>query len=232
MVFQTARLLEVLSLGVTIAAAIDLPEKSIPAPGQYLPTQSIEGEENMLTHPLFKIIHSSSHNYLGPIPSRWQPGDQIAFSSPRGKGFQLPGSARRVGLLALDGAPMRMLPLIERALDQNAGVALFYQKILHPNILNWIPSSVEIAPLSDFKENLAWPDFLAVEIARENLDGLSALFGEEAASFHGQVLVNTTMPCRGIGACGVCTVKTRHGWRQACIDGPVFPLKELLHVAR
>ncbi len=231
MAYQTARLLELIQVGHTIAGAFDLPKKFTPAPGQYLPAQSIEGEGNILKQPLFQIIQSSGHNYLGPIPARWQPGDRIGCYAPRGNGFQLPPSAQRVGLLALVNPPIRTLPLVERALAQNAAVALFCQESPHPNLLGWIPSSVEVASLSDLQANLDWPDYLAVEIERKDLTELTALLEEATPGFTGQVLVNTAMPCDGMGKCGVCAVKTSHGWRLACADGPVFTLKELLHVA-
>ena len=218
-------------MGDTMAGILDLPDKSLPEPGQYLPTTHLEEEPEILTHPLFRVIGPAGRNTLGPIPSRWQPGDQIACLPQQGNGFQLAPTARRVGLLALDGQPHRILPLIEGALQQNAAVALFFQERPVPDLLDWIPSSVEISPLSALKENLDWPDYLAVEIARENLAALTTHLGNETAVLTGQVLVKTPMPCRGMGACGVCSVKTRHGWRQACSDGPVFPLKELLHVA-
>jgi len=136
-----------------------------------------------------------------------------------------------VSLIALDGPPIQILPLIDQALGQDAAVSLFFQVPLQPAILNVIPSSVEISPLSQLKENMDWSDFLAVEISQVNLDVLTDLFGMVLPVCSGQVLVKTAMPCRGVGDCGVCTVKTKHGWRQACTDGPVFPLKELLHVA-
>jgi len=42
-----------------------------------------------------------------------------------------------------------------------------------------------------------------------------------------QVLVDTPMACHGTAECSVCAVKTRHGWKNACSDGPVFQLAEL-----
>jgi len=227
----TARLLEILQMGETIAGILDLPEKALPEPGQYLPAQKLEGETEVLAQPLFRFISAAGQPTVGPIPPHWAPGDRVGCLPPQGKGFTLTDSARRVGLLALDGDPIRLLPLVQQALDQNAAVALFFQSHPHPDILDVISPSVEISPLNSLQENRDWPDFLAVEVDRENLENLSALLGEGFPQFDGQVLVNTRMPCRGIGACGVCAVRTRHGWRQACTDGPVFPLKELLHVA-
>ena len=218
-------------MGDATAGILDLPARSLPEPGQYLPTMHLEDELEILTHPLFRVIGPAGRHTLGPIPSHWQPSDQIACLPPQGNGFKLAPSAKRIGLLALDGQPHQILPLVADALQNNAAVALFFQERPMPALLDWIPSSVEISPLSALKENLDWPDYLAVEIARENLSALTTHLGEENLQITGQVLVKTPMPCRGIGACGVCSVKTVHGWRQACSDGPVFPLKELLHVA-
>jgi hypothetical protein len=228
----TARLLEILQMGDNIAGILSLSEKALPEPGQYLPVQKLGGEPEVLTHPLFRVISAAGQPALGPIPPHWAPGDRVGCLPPQGKGFSLADSARRVGLLALDGDPMRLLPLVQPALDQNAAVALFFQSRPHPEILDVISPSVEISPLSALRENLDWPDFLAVEADRRNLESLQTLFGERFSQCEGQVLVKTSMPCRGLGGCGVCAVRTRQGWRQVCTDGPVFALKELLHVAR
>ena len=231
MTLMKARILEIMQMGDSIAGIFNLPERNLPAPGQYLPAQHLESEVEILTHPLFRVVGPDGRPALGPLPDRWSPGDLIACLPPQGRGFQLPPTARRVGLFALAGDPIRILPLIQPALAQNAAVVLFFQERLHPGVLDAIPTSVEINPLSLLQENLAWPDFLAVEVTRENLENLSDLLGEEILGFEGQVLVRTPMPCNGLGECSVCAVKTRHGWLQACTDGPVFSLKELLHVA-
>lgn len=229
--YQIARLLEVVRVGNSVAGILDLPEKYHPKPGQYLPCQSLTNEADIPYHPLFSVFSPAGQNFLGPLPPRWQVGDQIACLLPQGKGFNLPKSARRVALLALAGQPIQTLPLIEPALKQNAAVAVFFQEHPNPDILTWLPSSVEVSPISALQENLDWPDYMAMALPRDRLDVLSSLFGQGLPGISGQVLVITEMPCRGMGECGVCAVKTRHSWRLACADGPVFPLKELLHVA-
>jgi hypothetical protein len=87
----------------------------------------------------------------------------------------------------------------------------------------------------DLKENLSWPDFLAVDLAHAELAGLLRFLGLDDPGrpmpFSGQVLIRTDMPCHGVGGCGVCAVQTRRGWRLACVDGPVFDLSEVIHVA-
>jgi dihydroorotate dehydrogenase electron transfer subunit len=42
-----------------------------------------------------------------------------------------------------------------------------------------------------------------------------------------EVLVEEVMAC-GVGACRGCVVRTRHGYRTACSDGPVFDASEVL----
>lgn len=218
-------------MGEGVAGVFNLPNNSLPDPGQYLPAQRLVDEAEVLTQPLFRVLGTAEPQTLGPLPSHWAPGDRIACLSPQGRGFELPPTARRVSLLSLDGDPIRILPLVQPALAQGAAVALFFQERPHPAILDAVPASVEINPLSGLQENLSWPDFLAAEVDHGNLKSLPSLLGEETPGFEGQILVKTPMPCRGLGACGVCAVKTQRGWRQACTDGPVFPLKELLHVA-
>jgi dihydroorotate dehydrogenase electron transfer subunit len=90
---------------------------------------------------------------------------------------------------------------------------------------------VEVAPTASVGENLDWLDYLAVDLEMANLPQLDALLDIQNLPFEGQVLVRIPMPCRGIGECGVCAVKTHHGWKLACTDGPVFDLQEVLHVA-
>ena len=231
MAYRTARLLEILQIGDRIGGILDLPEATLPAPGQYLPVQHLATEAEILTRPLFRVISPAGRPALGPLPTHWAAGDSLACLPAHGRGFDLPGSARRVGLLALVGQPLRVLPLVAQALAQKASVALFFDHPLHPDLRELVPASVEISPTTALVDNLDWPDFMALEVDRENLPALDGLLGEAPLSFSGQVLVSTSMPCRGVGACGVCAVKTRHGWRQTCTDGPVFPLKELLHVA-
>jgi dihydroorotate dehydrogenase electron transfer subunit len=41
-----------------------------------------------------------------------------------------------------------------------------------------------------------------------------------------QVSMERTMAC-GVGACLGCVVKTRHGMKTSCVDGPVFDLDEV-----
>lgn len=229
---RLTKLLEITQIGSSRAGVLEIPEEYWPKPGQYLPCQNLSGDGGLLPTPLFRAMGPvKGQLYLAPLPNDWHPGDRIAIQSSQGKGFDLPGSVRRLGLLSLSTSPLYLLALVRSALDQGAAISLFCGVQPHQDILNHLPTSVEVGPITSLQENLDWPDFLAVDIHQDELGALSALFGQAEPHCPGQVLVHTPMPCLGLGECGVCAVHTRHGWRLACVDGPVFPLQEVLHVA-
>ena len=128
-------------------------------------------------------------------------------------------------------SPVRLLPLVETAKMQEAVLTLFCDSIPSADVLALVPPQVEITSLGTLKENLDWPDYLAADVKHKDLDRLLNLFGPSHLSFTGEVLVRMRMPCHGVAECGVCSVKTKSGWQLACVDGPVFPLKELRCVA-
>ncbi|HEY9121590.1 MAG TPA: hypothetical protein VIM80_01205, partial [Brevefilum sp.] len=158
--------------------------------------------------------------------------DSIHMLPPQGNGFSIPAATRRVGLLPLDISPLRLLPLLKTALMQNAALVLFWDTGQNHDILHRLPAVVEVAPAASLAENLDWLDFLAVDVELARLSQLDSLLSTPKIPFDGQVLVRTSMPCRGIGECGICAVRTTRGWQHACTDGPVFQLKELHHVAQ
>jgi dihydroorotate dehydrogenase electron transfer subunit len=229
---HTAKLIEIFNIGEERAGVFDLPTKLWPSPGQYLPCQKIQTEPDVLPSALFPLISPPDSLALGPIPDSWVPGDRITYLPPQGNGYALPPTARRVGLLTLTLSPAQVLTLAHPALAQDAAVTLFFDAHEDKNILlNHVPSAVEIVPISALPETLSWLDFLAIEVTIPDLTHLSALLPSSHLTFEGQIRVRTAMPCRGLGDCGVCGIRTHHGWRMVCSDGPVFPLQEVLHVA-
>jgi hypothetical protein len=226
------KLVEVFQIGSELAGVLDIPENYWPAPGQYLACKRLNDPSESVAHQLFRTLGDEGLLNLSPLPENWQPGDQLLVGSPQGHGFSLPVEARRLALLPYKVSPTRLLPLMREALAQNAAISLFSENIPSSDIMNRLPSVVEVNPISALLENLDWPDFLAVDLARDELEAFSGLFSQETSHLNGQVLVRTSMPCRGLAECGVCSVRTKRGWKYACIDGPVFLLKEVLHVAQ
>jgi dihydroorotate dehydrogenase electron transfer subunit len=205
-------------------ARLTCAENLIPSPGQYL----LVSDDSRLPLPV-PIFYTDSA--LGgfiaaaPIPDSWSPGREIYLRGPLGRGFKLPSLARRIGLVTLTDSAARLYGLIQPALKQEAAIAL-----VSDLAVDNLPDQVEVQPLSAISEIIEWADYVALDVARENLPGLrEQIFnsGQPKAPIKAQVLVRTPLPCGGIAECGVCAVAVKSGWKMVCKDGPVFDWKEL-----
>ena len=200
-------------------ALIDCPANLIPAPGQYL--LASDAFDLTLPVPIF-YTDSAPKGFIAapPLPVSWNPGREIYLRGPLGRGFVLPSSARKVALVAFDDSPARLHGLIKPALQQNAAVVL-----LCDSRLDNVPDAVEVQPISAVSEIMDWADYIAFDVARENLPGLKerAFNGNQAKALsEAQVLIRTPLACGGMAECGVCAVTGKSGWKMACKDGPVF----------
>jgi hypothetical protein len=219
------------------------PQNLIPEPGQYLlahdgsPDRHGWGRaDSPLPVPVFNAcLVPGGFLVAPPIPQAWQPGMSLSLRGPLGKGFSLPSSARRVALVSLAETSARLKPLLVSTLEQGAALVLVSDLDV-PDL----PPEVEVQPVSVLAEVAHWADYLAIDVDREFLPGLRELLGlgkQARVMFarsglvgrarEAQALAVTSMPCGGLAECGVCAVTTRHGWKMACKDGPVFDLKEL-----
>jgi len=201
------------------------PSEIIPTPGQYLLAHE-PASDALLTVPIF-AAGSIPHGFIiaPPIPEAWKPETRLSLRGPLGHGFDLPTTARHVALVALDGNPYRLHPLLEMALTKKAAVTL-----LSDSIPANLPAEVEVQPVSMLSEAAAWADYLAIDVMRESLPALWELIGEVDHVWNlkdAQVLVLTPVPCGGMAECGVCAVNMRRGWKMACKDGPVFRFGDL-----
>jgi hypothetical protein len=208
-----------------LGGRIDCPAGLRPAPGQYL-LASRPGADETVPAALFAgRPEDGGLEVAPPLPAGWALGAELALRGPYGRGFRLPGSARRVALAGLAGGPGRLLPLIAPALAQRAAVALYAGRT-PPDL----PEEVEVLPPDLLPEALAWADYLALDARLEQLPALRARLGLTPAQRPAcdiQVLVLAAMPCGGLAECGVCAVPTRRGWAHACADGPVFDFQDL-----
>ncbi len=198
------------------------PEKLIPAPGQYL--LASDDSDAPLPVPIF-YTDSAPQGFMGLVPDSWSPGKEFALRGPLGHGFSIPADARRIGLVAYDDFPARLHGLIEPVLKQGGSVVLVSDRDV-----DHLPDEVEVQPLSQLDEILAWADFLALDIDRANLHVLKERLEKQnhsPAVNDAQILIRTPMPCGGVAECGVCAVIGRSGWLMACKEGPVFRWREL-----
>ncbi|NWF65342.1 MAG: hypothetical protein HXY38_13675 [Chloroflexi bacterium] len=209
------------------SARIVCPPELTPAPGQYLAAHA-GGSDAPLPVVLFPGISSSQSGFRSApvIPASWRPGQSLYLRGPIGRGFSLPVSSRKLLLAAFEDTPARLLGLISPALKQNAEVVLAVNSAVDD-----LPEVVEVQPLKGLPEALAWADYAAFDVSRENLNQMrQRLAGQEqvTARLEAQVLVHAPMPCGAIADCGVCALILHHDWKMICKEGPVFLLKDLL----
>lgn len=210
----------------------------IPSPGQYL--LAGDGSSSPLPVSLF-YTDSAPRGFIAmaPISNSWNPGLDLSLRGPLGRGFTLPYTARKIGLIALDASPARLKGLVQPALKQNAAVVLVCACI--PENL---PDDVEVQPMSAFSDVVEWADYVACDTTRDNFLQLrerwieinqlmvgKARVAKSSQREHGrndaQVLIHTPVPCGGVAECGICAVTLKSGWKLACKDGPVFDWSEL-----
>ena len=205
-------------------ARVTCPPNLVPEPGQYV--LASDGTDSPLPVPLY-YTDSAPQGFVAvtPAASRWVPGLVLDLRGPLGRGFSMSLAARKVGLVAFDDSPARLRGLIRPGLKQEAAVVL-----VSSSAPDNLPDDVEVQPLSTLNEILAWADYVAFDVARENLHQLQEQVGRQnqvIARLGAQVLVRTPVPCGGIAECGVCAVNVKSEWKLACKDGPVFDWGEL-----
>ena len=196
-----------------------------PAPGQYLLASANDACEP-IANPLFPAsLPGETLEIAPPLPPTWQPGTALQLRGPLGHGFNLPRSARHVVLVSRACSPLLLVPLAHLALAQGAEVAL-----VSADPPSRLPQEIEILPPEQLAEALPWADYLGAAFALAEL----ATFRRQAGiKIHlrfacpAEVLILTAIPCAGLANCGACAVPTRHGWKLACEDGPVFDLNEM-----
>jgi len=214
-------------------ARIACPSHLLPSPGQYL--LAGDGSTSPLPVPLFHTDSAAEGGSTAPwrhfiaaspIPDSWHPGIELQLRGPLGRGFNLPFTSRKVGLVAFADSPARLRGLVGPALKQNAAVVLVCE-----GSPDHLPDDVEVQPISAMSDIVEWADYLALDVARENLKQLRERLeklNQLVSRKDVQVLVHTPMPCGGVAECGICAVPLKASWKLACKDGPVFDWQEIL----
>jgi NAD(P)H-flavin reductase len=200
------------------------PSNLIPAPGQYL--LASDDSDSPLPVPLFYTDSvPQGFTAAAPLVSNWTPGLELYLRGPVGRGFNLPLEARKVGLVAFDYTPARLRGLIRPALEQDAAVVL-----LCDSAADNLPDDVEVQPLSMLNEIAGWADYIAFDVARENLNLLRERLrkpNQWSVGKKTEIMIRTQIPCGGIADCGICAVTLKADWKLACKDGPVFDWMEV-----
>jgi dihydroorotate dehydrogenase electron transfer subunit len=203
------------------SAWIECPAQAQPAPGQYLLGWAVDDAAASLAVPLFPAAFVQGRFLAAvPVPLTWEPGAILSLRGPLGRGFDLPVAISRLVMVAFGDTADRLAVLLPQVLRRNCSVAICAGCELAP-----LPPEVEIYPLDNLEEVIPWADFMLLDIPRTALGSLKEL--SDLPFPPGQVLVETAMPCGGLGDCGACAVHGRRGPKLVCQDGPVFPLDEL-----
>lgn len=207
------------------SARIAVPPGMRPSPGQYFSASSPDSDAPLPLVLFPSQIEKDSLLIAPPLPRAWAVGMELKLRGPLGKGFSLPAGARRVAIASLEGTPARLLPLAAQALEQGAAVAIYAQ-----STPVGLPEEVEVLPLDLLHEAPAWADYLALEVRPSGLGllrGQLKLAPHQRMDCQAQVLILTSMPCTGLGECGVCAVETHQGWSLSCVEGPVYDFTHL-----
>lgn len=208
------------------SAEIDCPPEMIPSTGQYMLAHK-PASNSPLPVALFPAsVSSNGFRCAPPIPSDWQPSDVINLRGVLGHGFSIPVSAKKIALIAYEESIARLQGLIPLALKQNAEIVV----VCDSKEID-LPEVIEIQPMQALDEILKWADYVAIDVARENLNQLKEKLGlqnQASNKVEAQVLIYTSMPCGGIAECGVCALSLNHEWKMICKEGPVFSVPQVL----
>jgi dihydroorotate dehydrogenase electron transfer subunit len=230
------------------------PSNLIPSPGQYL--LAGDGSDSPLPVPLFYTDSAPQGGNIAPplsaapaawrhfiavaqLSNSWDPGRELSLRGPLGRGFTLPASCRKIGLIAFEASPARLKGLIQPALERDAAVVL-----VCASAPEHLPDQVEIQPMSALEDVVEWADYVACDVSRENISpmrerlkkmdqimlgnaGVAKSSQREHGRIDAQILIHTPVPCGGMAECGVCAVTLESGWKLACTDGPVFDWRDV-----
>lgn len=220
----SATITEITPVGQQQAFAVSNLSPVQPNPGQYF-RAFVPSSSQSIPIPVYPYsINPESILLCGKLPVTWHPGADVLLQGPFGNGFTLSLSPRRLLLYASE-LPLepRLFHLALHALQHGADVTWV------SNSLSLVlPPQVEVLKVSDFPAALEWSDACAVSAPLNQLPVfLRSLPVKPADHSKVEVFIDAPLAC-GNARCGVCAVETRKGFKLACKDGPVFPLKELL----
>jgi len=208
------------------SARLECPPNLIPGPGQYLHAHNGAFDTPLPVPVYLYDAAPQGFRIASPYPSSWTIGSKLTLRGPLGHGFALPSACRKLALIAFDESPVRLHGLIPLALKNEMETVLVCNTPVGD-----LPEDVEMQPLQAMDEICKWADFIAIDVARENLNQLKEMTSklwQLSAVREAQVLIRTHMPCGGLAECGVCAVGVHYDWQMACKDGPVFTFKDVI----
>ncbi len=203
-------------------------------PGRYLMVSVGDGRDPYLPRPYW--ARRSSEGVLSLLlhtegrGSQWladrHVGDCVRFYGPLGRELRPAPRSARV-LLHCDASGMMCgVALAESALARSLEVALVISGEDTSLLLPLLPPDVELLPSLDATA-LQWADELYSIGSQDEVARAQELLRSWRRRLPAVGLPHVPLAC-GVGACYGCAVRTRHGQKLSCVDGPAFPLQDLL----
>ena len=203
--------------------------------GLYLrrPISVCDAEGNDVTL-LYKEVGKGTH-----MMSKMEAGQQLDVLNELGNGFQTHLSPQKTILLAGGGigiAPLYLLAKNLKAASHKVHVALCFNKaseIFYQEAFEQLDIIVHIVTadgskgckgfITHFLQSVSIPfDYF---YACGPMPMLKALCQE--TDIPGEVSLEARMGC-GFGICMGCSIRTTHGYKRVCKEGPVFKKEELI----
>jgi dihydroorotate dehydrogenase electron transfer subunit len=173
-----------------------------------------------------------------------KPGELVEVLGPIGNGFILPDKACNIALLA-GGVGMPPLFCFAEYVKQRSDcrMTLFYggrsdKDLLELDLWGQLEAGLFIATEDGSMGEQAFvTEVFMKEHHRQRFDYIAACGPQPmlqavqkialVEGISGQLSLEAYMAC-GVGACLGCTCETKQGYKRVCVDGPVFPMEEVV----
>jgi len=216
-------------------------------PGQFVMVCTSDNNERILRRPLgiYRVNNKGEIALLYEVVGKgteWlaqrRKGELIDILGPLGHGFDV--ASQRLLLVAGGIGVAPLIFLAERAVAEGRQVTLLFgAKVstqVYPDKL--LPAGVEFIPIT--QDGLIERQGMVTDLLSELVGSVDQIFVCGPAAMYKamsqmkilkgrriQVSMEARMGC-GFGLCNGCSIKTRHGMKRVCDDGPVFELGDLL----
>ena len=216
-------------------------------PGQFVMVCSSDNNERILRRPLgiHRVNGKGEIALLYEVVGKgteWlaqrKKGESLDILGPLGHGFAV--DSKRLLLVAGGVGVAPMIFLAEKAVADGCKVTLLFgaktAKQVYPKKL--LPAGLEFIPVT--QDGLIERQGMVTDMLGELVDSVDQIFACGPAAMYKamsqmkllkgrrvQVSMEARMGC-GFGLCNGCSIKTRHGMKRVCDNGPVFELSDLI----
>ena len=215
-------------------------------PGQFVMVRASDNNDRILRRPLgiHRVNDKGEIALLYEVVgagTEWlaqcRKGEHVDILGPMGRGFDV--TSQHLLLVAGGVGIAPLVFLAERAVADGRKVTLLFgaktAKQVYPKKL--LPAGVDFVPVT--QDGLIEKKGMVTDVLSELVGSADEIFACGPAAMYKamsqmkvldgkriQVSMEARMGC-GFGLCNGCSIKTRHGMKRVCDDGPVFELNEI-----